>query len=246
LSKVLHQVQLAGPPLVVDPRRYEDVGGTLVSIDPQEAARRVLDRARGEAEQIRLESETQARIRLQTVDEKVSKTLAETREKGYREGLDQARQEVRESVEADLARLGELIESLLEERIRALREQEKDIIALAVTLTERLVHGQVKIDPDIICRTAREAIEMATEKEEITVRLHPDDLQVLREHAEDLRMRFRSVRNIRIEEDPRIYRGGCIVETKSGYVDATLDGQIAEAATELGLSVDFPEETSGQ
>jgi flagellar assembly protein FliH len=169
----------------------------------------------------------------------IEQIVQEAREKGYREGLEKGREEAVESVRRDLESLVErysgLLEALAEERVRNLREQELEIISLCVSIAERIVREHIQLDPETVARIASAALERATERDEVVLLVHPDDIAVLETYVPDFRDRYKTLKKVRIQEDARISRGGCMLETGAGYVDGTLERQYSEMRRELGL-----------
>lgn len=235
MSKVLRSARVGDSPFAVEPRvnAAEDAERRLENAE--ERARRLLAEARATAERIRKEAEAEATGRRATLESEVARALAEGRARGGDEGRAQAREEVVREARGALAQIRRMAEALYAERERAWREQEAEIVDMAVRVAEKIICAQAAVDREMIVRTVREAIARATEKDRLLVRVHPDDLVVLENYVGSLRDEFRSLGQVEIEEDRRISRGGCVVESRSGYIDATLESQLHQVRRELGL-----------
>jgi flagellar assembly protein FliH len=203
--------------------------------DPETRARAIVQEAQVEAVRIREEAEREAKERRASLAVEVEQALRDAREQGYSEGLAQAREEVTGEAREALGRIRRMAEVLFEERERAWREQERHIVDLAVHVAEKVVRRQVELDPEVVLRMAREAISRVTEKEHLVLRIHPEDLAVIEAYAGDLRERFRNLGQLQVEEDRHLSRGGCVVESRGGYIDATVEGQLHQVRRELGL-----------
>jgi flagellar assembly protein FliH len=79
----------------------------------------------------------------------------------------------------------------------------------------------------------REAIRRIVGVEIITVRVHPEDEALVRSHRSALLSSSDSVREIVIEGDESIERGGCILESATGNVDARIGSQLRQIETAL-------------
>lgn len=235
MSKILRSASLGEPPYTVHAPDPFHGDGEREMQDAREQARRIVSAARTEADQMREAAEREIAGRRATLDAEVEEALTQAREKGYREGRTQAREEVVREAREALAQLRQMAEELFAERERAWREQEGEIIGLAVDVAEKVIRAQVTVDRKMIVRTTREAISRAAEKDQLVIRVHPDDLAILEDYVGELREEFRSLGKVQIEEDRRVNRGGCVVESRSGYIDATLEGQIHQVRRELGL-----------
>jgi flagellar assembly protein FliH len=105
---------------------------------------------------------------------------------------------------------------------------EEELVALTTALVRQLVRREVRTDPGVIVTAVREALSvLPLSAREITVKIHPDDAELLRElypeHAVEGGPGWRLV------EAPAITRGGCVVLTSASEVDATLERRLAAA-----------------
>jgi flagellar assembly protein FliH len=66
------------------------------------------------------------------------------------------------------------------------------------------------------------------DKDGITVRLNPEDYRYMMEINPGTIDGFDEIRNMSIVEDNSIRRGGVVIDTSSGEVDARLDQQLHE------------------
>jgi flagellar biosynthesis/type III secretory pathway protein FliH len=118
--------------------------------------------------------------------------------------------------------------------LRARREAQRlldrahhDIVALAVRIAERLVRRSLALDPEIVADIAEAAIAAAGPREELVVRLHPDDLAALEARDCNGSALLRARCHLRVQPDAGVGRGGCIVDSPAGSVDARLATQLA-------------------
>jgi flagellar biosynthesis/type III secretory pathway protein FliH len=59
------------------------------------------------------------------------------------------------------------------------------------------------------------------------VRLHPEDYRRLQENGDEFREVIDRTRRLNFREDETIARGGCVLETEVGTIDAQLETQMA-------------------
>jgi flagellar biosynthesis/type III secretory pathway protein FliH len=62
--------------------------------------------------------------------------------------------------------------------------------------------------------------------ERITVHLNPEDHKVITASNEEFRDAFDRTKRIVFKEDEAIMKGGCVVETEVGTIDARLETQL--------------------
>jgi flagellar biosynthesis/type III secretory pathway protein FliH len=130
-------------------------------------------------------------------------------------------------------RVAVLLENLTRETGRFTGELEKEAYRFAVAVAERIVKREIALDESVVMRQMREAVRRIVGVETITVRVHPDDEALVRSHRAALLSSSDSVREILIEGDETIDRGGCILESATGNVDARIGSQLRQIETAL-------------
>lgn len=134
--------------------------------------------------------------------------------------------EAREAAEADvLARLFDAVEA----RERNLADARHDVARLAVAAARRLLHAELELDPARIRHIVHDVLQRARRARHVTVRAHPDDIDALRASARETRGPA-----MELEADARIERGGCVVATEAGELDARVEVRVAALARALG------------
>lgn len=152
---------------------------------------------------------------------------------GIRTGEEQARKESIKSIEAlqnQLKEVASLRKSILE-------KAEKDILMLSVSIAEKILQQEVTSNQDTVQNILKAAMKNILDRENIKVRLHPQDFHYMMDKKEDFLQGFDGIKNIVFEEDGGIIRGGALIETQFGEVDARIDRQFAEVKNQLLSSI---------
>jgi flagellar assembly protein FliH len=74
----------------------------------------------------------------------------------------------------------------------------------------------------------REALRQVEDTAEIIIQLHPDDLALLRQHNAPLLNGLPETGPLRFAGAPEVTRGGCIVQTRFGLVDARRETKLEQ------------------
>ena len=193
-----------------------------------EQAGELLDSAATDAEAILEE----ARGRIKTIVESAQndavqiaeRARTEGRDAGYREGLANAEREMEEM----LATMRGLIDMARVERHKVIEGAEGEIVKLAMGVAERILHKAVEVDRDIVVAVAKAAIAQLVDRESVTVRVNPIDLERMKQHRDSM-LALGETRHMRVIEDQRVDPGGVVVETDAGSLDAKISTQFAEA-----------------
>ena len=106
------------------------------------------------------------------------------------------------------------------------RECETALVDLALETAHRLVAG-FPVSAELVAAAVREAIAQAAPATEFQVFLHPDDLALLQ--AANVPAQFPGVgaEQLRFQTAPDVSRGGCLVQTRFGFIDARRETKVA-------------------
>jgi len=197
--------------------------------------RSVADGRRSEAEkelsQVREELE---RIRAEQEDLK-----NRAYEEGLASGQEEGRRQGREEYAEKLGSITSLIDELGEIPKKLVHEHETEILELIKVIAERLVQQEISHDKPVIREILNSALEYIVESTTVSVKLNRADIELLNSSNEEGEFLF-AKRKVKLVEDNSISVGGCLVETGSGEVDATLENRrdILFAAVEKALTDD--------
>lgn len=133
---------------------------------------------------------------------------------------------VAEGRERGLSAVTELLVAARADAARTRRESHAELRSLAVKIAEKLLGRTLSLDPSAVVDLAAEALQHAGEPRALRIRCHPDDLALLESGRPRLLDRVRSAGALRVEADEDIARGGCVIESELGIVDARLNVQL--------------------
>jgi flagellar assembly protein FliH len=111
-------------------------------------------------------------------------------------------------------------------RDKIFRESEDEIINLIMLVARKVIINEVTQDRSILACVVQNAIAGLSAREEITVRINPDDYQLVTTGRDELLLRELLNEHLHIKPDPSVAAGFCLVDTVMGTVDASLDGQL--------------------
>jgi flagellar assembly protein FliH len=98
-------------------------------------------------------------------------------------------------------------------------DTEQHLVALAIEIAQKIV-ADLPISPEMIEASVREALSQVEGTAEFHVRLHPADLELLEKVGSALLQPPGEDRPARFHGSPEVTRGGCLVQTRFGIVDA--------------------------
>lgn len=159
---------------------------------------------------------------------------AEAREAGHEDGFRAGMQEALESMRPAAESLAEATNALAEERARSGEALERHAVDLALALAEKALQAALEVDPERVVDVVKGAMRLLVEREDVTVFVNPLDVDVVRQAMEDEPDRPGGAR-VEVLEERRVARGGALLRTAVGEVDARLETKL-EQAREVLLS----------
>lgn len=145
----------------------------------------------------------------------------QAREEGHAAGLAQGLAEARAQGREQLARLASICEQAARplEALDAAVEQE--LAQLAMLVARRVIAQELAARPELIAQAVRQAAAaLPAATRELRVRLHPDDLALMRE-LEATETHWQLV------ADPALKRGDCLLESERSRLDARVETRLA-------------------
>jgi flagellar biosynthesis/type III secretory pathway protein FliH len=189
-------------------------------------------------------AEEEAKARVEIIIANAEANAHEISEEARREGFACGEKEGREAGREVFLQASSAFQSGLEQlehlRQDIMRKNEEHLVAVAVAAAERVIHREIQCDPAIVVNIVQAALGAAAELDSVTLALHPDDLSLVQEEAEDLTAKFDHVRTFKFVAEAGVERGGCIVRTPCGDVEGRIPLQF-EAVVEA-IRSSFPKE----
>jgi flagellar assembly protein FliH len=145
---------------------------------------------------------------------------------GMKKGQEEGRKIAIKQAEPLFNTLKAALDELSEMRSSIIEKNQEQLLETLFLICEKVIHRQIQISPDIVLDTVRSASRHLMETEEIRLHLHPSDFEYVREIEGLLSKKLSGKKNIHIVEDTSVERGGIIIETEFGDIDATIRSQI--------------------
>lgn len=169
------------------------------------------------------------KVNLPTADE-----LQRIQQQAYQEGFAAGMKDGRAESHAIAQRMQTVMQALHRSMSQFEEEMAREIMNLALDIAQQMVRSSLEADPDIVLAVVREAIESLPQTyQHPTLALHPQDAQLVREMLAD---EYQG-EVWRVQEDPRMERGGCRVETGATEIDANMEGRWQRIVSALGSDV---------
>jgi len=178
----------------------------------------VLQNAKDEADQIITQAENNKEMIEKAAHEK---------------GMQEVQKLVDEQVSQQIADFRKNLSETLE-KVSTLHDDlayqvESDLVKLSIEIAKKIVAREVNVDNEIALKLVKVSLKRLDSRIMAEVRLHPNDFAFIQDHREGLD----SHSSLKLIEDSSISKGGCLIHTETGDIDAKLESQFEEIAKGL-------------
>ncbi len=151
------------------------------------------------------------------------------RQQGYEEGFQAGMAAAREELAPATAALGEALAEA--ERLRADTADvvEARAVELSLRLAEKVLAGTLDVQPERVVDVVRGALRCLVERERVVVQVNTLDLDLVRDAVEPIAATLGGIDSLEVQEDRRVGRGGALVRSLAGEVDATIETKLERA-----------------
>lgn len=147
----------------------------------------------------------------------------EAEAEAYARGLRTGRAEAEAVAQAEAAALREALKRLEEGLAAFYRQLEIQAGDLVLAMVRKIVGAAGSLSDEVIQHNLRKLLAQPHAPGDLlTVRLHPDDYRRLAPEGQSV------LKNLKLEPDPEVERGGCLLESRFGLLDARLGTQLEE------------------
>ena len=188
------------PPAPPGPRRLDTAAA-------RNEAAQIVASAEAEAEQIR----EQARLQ------------------GHAEGFEAGRADAAAQCAPAVQALAAVLAEAQAERERVAEAMEESAVHLALQIADKALTGAITAQPERVVDVVRGALRCLVERERVTILVHPQDLPIVRESVEGLVQQLGGIEHLEVQEERRVQRGGAIVRSQTGEIDARMETKLDRA-----------------
>ena len=154
------------------------------------------------------------RVEIEEAHVKSAQEAEELKKKGYDDGFQEG-----------LAQLNEKILALDNEKKRLRHEMNQLILPLALKAAKKIVAGELQAHPETIVNIVLQALAPVMQNHKITIYVNKEDKELLEAEKSKLKEKLEQIESLSIKERDDISAGGCMIETESGIINATIENQ---------------------
>ena len=198
----------------------------VIKNNAEKEASDVVAKAQAEAEQI-----------LKTAHDEEQRIFDKAQKDGFDKGQEEGYQVGNQEAERLVERLHKMIEAVQDKRVDILNQTEGQIVDLVLLMTRKVVKIMSDNQKSVIMANVVQALKKVKGRGDVIIRVNMADVKLTTDHTKDFISQVENIRNVSVVEDSSVDRGGCIIETDFGAIDARISSQLGELETKiLGIS----------
>jgi flagellar assembly protein FliH len=144
-------------------------------------------------------------------------------DEGYAEGFKKGEDAAREEFKPFLETIEGLVSDLTGFRKGMCDKVEREMVEMVIRLAKKVIHFEFSTRDDAVQEMIRLAVQSVLDRESMVIKINPTDKGYAESFRPELHHLFSDIKNITFEGHSGVERGGCVVETNFGVVDARID-----------------------
>jgi flagellar assembly protein FliH len=103
---------------------------------------------------------------------------------------------------------------------------EQVVLPTAIVIAKHILGAELTVNPELVLSQVKKAVAMAEEDTIFKIFCHPEDVEILNLTDSYLTANKSNGSKIEILSDNSITKGGCILQTSAGIIDASIESQL--------------------
>ena len=184
--------------------------------------------AEDEAEKLVADAEKSAAELTSKLESDLGDIRKKAQEEGYEAGRETGFAEGQVEVERLVNQLHAIIDKTIEKRNDIIDESETQIINLVIMIAKKVVKVISENQKNVVVNNVIQALRKLKSRGEVLIKVNIDDVELTSDHIKDFMRMVENIRSVTVVEDSTVDKGGCIIETDFGEIDARISSQLHE------------------
>ena len=126
-----------------------------------------------------------------------------------------------------------ILEAVMQRREEILQDTESQIVELVILMARKVIKILSENQKNVIMANTVAALRKVKTRGNVTLRVNIEDVKLTTAHADEFIQHVENVQGITVQEDSSVEKGGCIVETDFGAIDARISSQLTELENKI-------------
>lgn len=196
--------------------------------EKNDQAQQIKQAAENEASDLLDNARKQAQEMIDDAQKKSDDVLETSRKEGFDEGREAGYEDGKSEVERLIQHLRTIISKAIEKRNQIIDQSETQIIDLVLLISQKIIKVISENQKNVVINNVIQALRKLKSRGDVVIRVNLEDVKLTSDHVKDFMRMVENVRSITVMEDSSVDRGGCIIETDFGRIDARITSQFKE------------------
>ena len=172
-----------------------------------------------------IEEKVAARVEAVSVEVR-AQSETEGYEAGLKKGYDEAYRKFRDEGKERMKRFDEFLEECETAKQQIFRANERFLIDMIYRVAKMVMLKELSTDKEYLLRLTLELLERVGVRENIRIRIRPEDLETAANLKDGLDKILGGLKNVNIEPSNLVQGGGVLVDTEWNAIDACIETQL--------------------
>ena len=183
------------------------------------------------------EAKTRAQAIIDAAEARAAAIAQEAQRAGYDAGYATGRTEALQQLQPAASALAEAVEAHRKLAAEMADRIEVTACDFALRVAERVIAGTIEVEPERVVEVIRGALRTMVERERIVIQVNPADLEIVRDALGDLLGSLGGIGQVEVQEERRVLRGGAILRTPEGEIDASIETKLERLAAAVAAEL---------
>lgn len=184
--------------------------------------------AEAEAQRIVSEAEAKAQEILDRARQDANDIMDNTSREGFETGRQEGYQSGEEEVKRLVERTHKIYESVMASREDILSSTEQQIVELVILMARKVVKVISENQKSVVIANILQALKKVKGRGNVNIHVNLEDVKLTTQHTQDFINQIENVQGVTVLEDSSVEKGGCVIETDFGSIDARISSQLTE------------------
>ncbi len=185
--------------------------------EAEDESKQLLEATQLETSQLKDETEKQ-----------IESFKSEAHNTGYEAGREEGFKSGSEEVQRLIDRIHKVLNKSIEKRSDIIDEAETQLIDLVLQISTKVIKVISENQKNVVINNVVQALRKMKSRGDVAIRVNLADIEITTEHTKDFLRMVENVKSITVLEDSSVDKGGCIIETDFGQIDARISSQLKE------------------
>ncbi|MDF1543628.1 MAG: FliH/SctL family protein [bacterium] len=159
------------------------------------------------------------------IEQYLTEACEESRKAGFEQGFEEGKQVGLKEARNVLAQFNEAIANAVTQREGLLNEARDQVLKMVMQISRKVTFDSIEVDPESVIKLIEGVIDGLIDRSVLRIKVNPRHLPIVEQNMDRFLEGSTTIKEIKIEPDPRVKYGGCFIETPTGDIDARLESQ---------------------